>query len=370
MYKDVLAFAKKKYKSVASEIPGFGTKIRPDLLVAKRKEWLRIREEWKRDVHEQSQRSREANARRYQEAISDVTADFDLPVCNIDTTADPSDDAEVLPHVSLVACVERARGEAEVAFRQREITERWGLWSGVHPWDYKSNLETTDCPWWVAGGEYVFRVVVEWRTHATPEGREALLSKHVIRTAQWVYWNRVFFHDRVHSKNPKPEDLRGDIHAERFCNFAFLFALQRFAEENVTAWRERAALLGQADTDLEFGDATPSESQPVGDASDPRAQPEDPPEFGPGTDVNTNQEDTVAAERCEKMSAFKAKGRRRCGIRITDEMVAEAASSGKWSDRTMIGWWKRNDPRCKPPHDRKIRALLDRDPASVWTSEG
>ena len=76
--------------------------------------------------------------------------------------------------------------------------------------------------------------------------------------------------------------------------------------------------------------------------------------------------DPVAADRAALLTAYKAKGRGK-GVRITDEMVAKAANPGKWNDRTMVTWWKRNDQRCKPPNDRKIRAVLAKDPSDVWS---
>jgi hypothetical protein len=53
----------------------------------------------------------------------------------------------------------------------------------------------------------------------------------------------------------------------------------------------------------------------------------------------TNARDPVAAERQATLSAFKEKGRKQ-EIRITDEMVAQAANPGKWNDRTMVTRWK------------------------------
>jgi hypothetical protein len=75
---------------------------------------------------------------------------------------------------------------------------------------------------------------------------------------------------------------------------------------------------------------------------------------------------SVAEQRAALLSAFKAKGRK-LGIKITDKMVAEAAKPGKWNDRTMVTWWKRNDKRVMRPHDRLIRAVLAKDPASIWS---
>jgi hypothetical protein len=77
------------------------------------------------------------------------------------------------------------------------------------------------------------------------------------------------------------------------------------------------------------------------------------------------QLDLVAAERTVLLTEFKARGRA-VGIRITDEMVAKAANPGKWSDRTLVAWWKRNDKNSTPGHDKKIRAVLNQNPASIW----
>lgn len=64
-----------------------------------------------------------------------------------------------------------------MAFRQRELRERWVEWSGAYPWEGERNPDTTDCPWWVAGAEYVFYLTAVWRKHfaTKPERIEALL---------------------------------------------------------------------------------------------------------------------------------------------------------------------------------------------------
>ena len=74
--------------------------------------------------------------------------------------------------------------------------------------------------------------------------------------------------------------------------------------------------------------------------------------------------DPVVAERAASLMAFKDLGRR-MGVRVTDKMLAKAVKE-TWNDRTMVTWWKRHDPRCTPPHDRLIRAVLDKDPSSIW----
>lgn len=83
--------------------------------------------------------------------------------------------------------------------------------------------------------------------------------------------------------------------------------------------------------------------------------------------TNRIPEDAIAAERTALLLAFKLKGRKQ-GIKITDEMVAKAAKPEKWNTRTMVTWWKRNDKRCKPLHDRLIRTVLAKDPKSIEPS--
>ncbi len=70
--------------------------------------------------------------------------------------------------------------------------------------------------------------------------------------------------------------------------------------------------------------------------------------------------DLVARERKALITAYKAEGTKR-GIRITDRMIAEAASP-TWHERTPVQRWKRNDPRCTPVDDRKIRSVLRKKP--------
>jgi hypothetical protein len=155
---------------------------------------------------------------------------------------------ELLPTVSLVARLEMAQAEAEVAFRRCEATEDWGSWSGVHPWDDKPELETTDCPWWVAGAEYEFRMAAEWRQYfpAKPERTRALLPAQLRSLAKDVYQNKVFYYDLIYSKHPKGKDLSPQTHVERFSNFAFLFAKSKFEEKDLSEWEQRAALAAEA----------------------------------------------------------------------------------------------------------------------------
>jgi hypothetical protein len=88
-----------------------------------------------------------------------------------------------------------------------------------------------------------------------------------------------------------------------------------------------------------------------------------PPQGHRETNVN-NTGDTVAMERQQLMKDFKAKAREQ-GIKVNDKMVAKKAKP-EWNDRTMVTWWKRNDKGCKLFHDRLIRAVLQKDPLSLW----
>ena len=80
--------------------------------------------------------------------------------------------------------------------------------------------------------------------------------------------------------------------------------------------------------------------------------------------LTPDAEHPVAADRDRLLRAFKAKGKT-LGIKVTHEMVAHAADP-KWNERSMVTWWLRNDDRCKPPHDKKIRAVLGKEPSTIW----
>lgn len=75
-------------------------------------------------------------------------------------------------------------------------------------------------------------------------------------------------------------------------------------------------------------------------------------------------DDPVAEERKSALNRFKRRGMEN-GIKVTDEMVARAAKES-WNTRTMVTWWKRNDRKSQPAHDRLIRAVLSKDPKSIW----
>ena len=73
-------------------------------------------------------------------------------------------------------------------------------------------------------------------------------------------------------------------------------------------------------------------------------------------------EDPIAVERAALLRAYRAECSARRGIRITDEMIAKAANPGRWNERTPVQRWKRNDSRCTPADDVKIRAMLKKKP--------
>jgi hypothetical protein len=92
---------------------------------------------------------------------------------------------------------------------------------------------------------------------------------------------------------------------------------------------------------------------------DRKADSEKPTERMPQS-PSIRQADDIAAERKELLQAYKSEGAR-VGIRITDKMIAEAAS-GTWHERTPVQRWKRNSPRSTPADDVRIRAVLKKKP--------
>jgi hypothetical protein len=82
------------------------------------------------------------------------------------------------------------------------------------------------------------------------------------------------------------------------------------------------------------------------------------------TNISKIAKTEIGQERRALIDDFKAQGKQK-GIKITDTMVAKAANS-RWNDRTMVTWWKRNDARCKLAHDKRIRAVFQEDPSSLW----
>ena len=197
--------------------------------------------------------------------------------------------------VSLVAHIQKAQAEAEVAFRTRVLTEDWSSWSGLHPWDDKPELEKTDCPWWTAGAEYVFHLVSTWRKHhpAKPEETAQLLTHQLKKIAEWVYRSKVRFHDMIYAKNPKIEDLVGETQVIRFSSFSLLFVMSKFAAQDLSEWEKRTAQLTGAMTDLEVKGAKQPSSYAIGDAEPSKAIV---PEGGIGKTVHVgvNQNDAGA----------------------------------------------------------------------------
>ena len=88
------------------------------------------------------------------------------------------------------------------------------------------------------------------------------------------------------------------------------------------------------------------------------------PETDPG-DLDEEPVETVALARAKSLLEFKDRARRK-GIKATDKMIAQAANPGKWNDRTMVTWWKRNDKNCGRRVDILIRAVLAKDPSNIW----
>ena len=185
---------------------------------------------------------------------------------------------KLAPLVNCLAQCEQARAEAEVAFRERELTERWAEWSGPYPWDEERDPDTTECPWWVAGAEYVFHVAAAWRERSPgkPEDVERLLPEQIGALADWLYRTRLLAHDIVHGRNANPNDLLGGGNERRFRNVAFLFAVRRFAEKDLSEWQKQAKLLATATTEhvLETPTSPTDALATMGDTGRPRRAPD------------------------------------------------------------------------------------------------
>jgi hypothetical protein len=94
-------------------------------------------------------------------------------------------------------------------------------------------------------------------------------------------------------------------------------------------------------------------------SADPTPIPEPTPDDGPSSKVEQST-DPITEERTALLVDYKRECRE-CGIKVTDTMIAQAASS-RWNERTPVQRWKRNDPRCTPGDDAKIRSVLKNKP--------
>jgi hypothetical protein len=64
----------------------------------------------------------------------------------------------------------------------------------------------------------------------------------------------------------------------------------------------------------------------------------------------------LPGNRAALIDAYKRECRN-AGIKVTDAMIAKAASSS-WNDRTQVTWWKRTDSRSTSAADSAIRRVL------------
>ena len=161
---------------------------------------------------------------------------------------------ETFGQVNVIARLEEAEADAEVAFRQREKNENWADWAGPYPWDERADPDTTECPWWLAGAEYVFHLAGEWRKHSPfgPETIAKVLPKQITMFAEWVYWRKVLFNDLMHGlkSSAGAKKVLGGL-VDQFSNVAFLFVMRRLADSDLEEWQNRAAGLSVARTNLE-----------------------------------------------------------------------------------------------------------------------
>jgi hypothetical protein len=100
--------------------------------------------------------------------------------------------------------------------------------------------------------------------------------------------------------------------------------------------------------------------RPISAATEPSVDESKRIGAGPTPHETRDAPDPVAAERKALLQAYKDECRKG-NIRVTDEMIAEAASRS-WHERTPVQRWKRNDRRSTPADDAQIRAVLKNKP--------
>jgi hypothetical protein len=134
----------------------------------------------------------------------------------------------------------------------------------------------------------------------------------------------------------------------------------RGLETRISRYKEAIALKGVRKNSAD--NPRSNQVRPTGPSGADSNRSEEAP---PLTRTDRTGVDPIAVERKQLLIDFKDRALSQ-GIKVTDVKVAMAANPKKWHDRTMVTWWKRNDPRCEQPHDRLIRAVLKRDPLEIW----
>ncbi len=233
-----------------------------------------------------------------------------------------------------------AVAEADADFLRQEMDGKWNEWDAP--------LGTP--PWWKAGVEWVWCVVCAYGERLLSGGYfgdsvRPLMLEFAVEQAGEIHDRKLQYYDLV----DRPEKQRGKLNFLEYAKKEITPRISQFDMEVLICLRESASPLSPR----QQGAFAQSEPKSESGASVP------PDESQPAA-VRGN-----ATDRAALLTEFKAKGRSK-GIRIADEMVAKAAKPGKWNDRTMVTWWKANNPRCGLPQDKKIRAVLDRDPSSIW----
>lgn len=128
--------------------------------------------------------------------------------------------------------------------------------------------------------------------------------------------------------------------------------LKSFVGENCVEYLNRGPLLWALRILIRA--ARKIEGHAVADTTETEREP------GYRASENTTRVESVAQQGAALLNAYKSEGAG-IGIRITDKMIAEAACE-TWHDRTPVQRWKRNDPRCTPGDDYRIRAVLKAKP--------
>lgn len=207
--------------------------------------------------------------------------------------------------------------------------------SGVPPW-YEAALEIVRLRVSVRGEDP--SVAARSLFRAELIALEARLSEALRRSRHkddWVAYQFGEIRQLITLPSGGPE--------ERFVAFVVNAPAGPVASDQTTA------VPGRADPDTPAHDSQPVDHADCDDYAAENVEAENPP-----------QSDPIAAERKGLLEAYQSEGVQR-GVRITDKMIAEAASK-TWHDRTPVQRWKRNDPKCTKAEDAKIRAVLKNKP--------
>jgi len=219
--------------------------------------------------------------------------------------------------------------------------------------------------WDHAPGETVVRTLWQGGRDGKPEGREVKTVAGNDPDAACVFYdllsNAIEHRHRFFEPLPAPEP--GDLPGINLMNLewwryiglserhSLAMAIKPYIEDRVSHWRFIYAPTAPADSDS-TSETTKSDA----------SRQQEPSSFATRTDSMQDSSTTadVKSERRALHQAYKAECSKQ-GVRVTDAMIAEAASSN-WHGRTAIQKWLADDPRYAGEPDRLIRSVLARKP--------